>query len=156
IELGKQTAAMISAICTSDLFVYAFDTMAYPITAAGNKLADWERAFAGIRPNGTTSCGVAVEFLRRRRQRVEQIVLITDEEENELPAFVDSLQKYRAEVEANVNVCIVKTSDASTKLEEQCKAAGIKVDTFQFGGDYYSLPNLVPLLAPRTEFDLLM
>jgi hypothetical protein len=156
IELGKRIGAMISAICEKELYVYAFDTMAYPIEPKGNKLADWQKAFAGINAAGTTSCGVAVEFLRRRRQRVEQILLITDEEENEPPLFIESLQRYRQEVEPNVTVCIVKTADASTKLEEQCRSAGIKAEVFQFTGDYYSLPNLVPLLAPPSEFDLLL
>lgn len=98
IDLGKHLGVMISAICESDLFVYAFDTMAYPIDRAGDKLADWEKSLAGITANGMTSCGVAVEMLRRNRHCVEQIVIITDEEENEPPFFVDALQKYRKEV----------------------------------------------------------
>jgi hypothetical protein len=156
IDLGKRIGAMISAVCTEALYVYAFDTMAYPIEPAGTSLADWHKAFAGVNAAGTTSCGVAVEMLRRRRQRVEQILLITDEEENELPAFVDSFKKYRQEVEPEVGVCIVKTAESSTRLEDQCRAAGIKVATFQFTGDYYALPNLVPLIAPPSEMDLLL
>jgi hypothetical protein len=156
LELGKHIGAMISAICTEALYVYAFDTMAYAIEPAGTTLAAWRQAFAGVKAAGTTSCGIGVEMLRRKRQRVEQIVVITDEEENELPAFVESFQRYRQEVEPEATVCIVKTACASTKLEDLCRAAGIKVETFQFTGDYYSLPNLVPLLAPPSELDLLM
>jgi hypothetical protein len=156
IDLGKRIGALISAVCTEALYVYAFDTMAYPVERAGGTLADWERAFAGITAGGTTSCGVGVEMLRRKKQRVEQIIVITDEEENEPPRFVESLQRYRQEVQPDAAVCIVRTPDASTRLEDQCRAAGIKVQTFQFTGDYYSLPNLVPLLAPPTELDLLM
>jgi hypothetical protein len=156
IELGKRIGAMISAICTEALYVYAFDTMAYPIEPAGTTLAAWQQAFAGVKAAGTTSCGIGVEMLRRRKQRVEQIIIVTDEEENELPAFADSFQKYRQEMGAEVGVCIVKTACASTKLEDLCRAAGIQADTFQFGGDYYSLPNLVPLLAPPSELDLLL
>jgi hypothetical protein len=156
IELGKRIGSLISAVCEADLFVYAFDTMAYPIEPSGPKLADWERTFAGITAGGMTSCGVAVEMLRRRRHRVEQIIVVTDEEENEPPFFVDSLQKYKAELEPAVTVCFVKTPDSSAKLEEQCRKAGIKAEVFAFGGDYYSLPNLIPLLAPASEMDLLM
>src|SRR5262249_11311697 len=83
IELGKRIGAMIAAVCTRELYVYAFDTMAYEVEAAGPKLADWHKAFAGINASGTTSCGVALEMMRRRGQRAEQILLITDEEENE-------------------------------------------------------------------------
>jgi hypothetical protein len=156
IEMGKRVGALISAVCEADLFVYAFDTIAYPIEPTGPKLADWERTFAGIKAGGMTSCGVAVEMLRRRRQRVEQIILVTDEEENEPPYFVESLQRYKAELGPAVTVCFVKTSDASSKLEEQCRKAGIKADVFKFSGDYYALPNLIPLIAPASEMDLLM
>src|SRR5207302_4865276 len=31
IELGKRIGAMLSAVCATDLFVYAFDTMPYPV-----------------------------------------------------------------------------------------------------------------------------
>lgn len=47
-------------------------------------------------------------------------------------------------------------SVASTKLTDQCRAPGIPVETFDFKGDYYGLPNLIPLLAPASKLDLLM
>jgi hypothetical protein len=156
IELGKRVGAMLSAVCESALYVYAFDTVAYPIERAGDDLASWERAFAGINAGGGTSCGVALEMLRRKKQYVEQLILITDEEENTAPLFVDTLKKYREEVKAEPNVCFVRTPNARTQLEEQCRQAGVACDAFQFTGDYYSLPNLVPLLARPSRLDLLM
>ena len=45
IEIGKRIAAMISGITESELVVYAFDTVPYPITADGDDLAAWEKAF---------------------------------------------------------------------------------------------------------------
>ena len=66
------------------------------------------------------------------------------------------LQKYRSDLKADPNVCIVRTPGATSGLETQCRAAGISVDTFQFAGDYYSLPNLVPLLSKPSKLDLLM
>jgi hypothetical protein len=156
IELGKRIGALISAVCEKELFVYAFDTMAYPVERAGNDLADWERALKGIKAGGGTSCGVALEYMRRKRQYVEQILLVTDEGENTAPLFVDALKKYREEVKADPNVCIVRTPGASTQLEERCRAAGVVADAFQFSGDYYSLPNLVPLLTRPSRLELLM
>ena len=163
IELGKRIGAMISAVCQSDLFVYAFDTMAYPIErpgggapGAGDDLASWERALMGITAGGGTSCGVAVEYMRKKGQYVEQIILVTDEGENTVPHFADALQKYRADVQADPNVCVVRTPGASETVESACRRAGVSVDVFQFGGDYYSLPNLVPLLSRPSKLDLLM
>jgi hypothetical protein len=156
IELGKRIGALVSSVSARALYVYAFDTVAYPIESAGTDLAAWEKALHGITAGGSTSCGVALETMRRKRQYVEQIIIVTDEEENTAPLFVETLKKYREEVKADPNVCFVRTPGASTQLEVQCQAAGIMADAFQFTGDYYALPNLVPLLSRPSKLDLLM
>jgi hypothetical protein len=161
IELGKRIGAMLSTICESDLFVYAFDTMPYPIVrpplADGESdLASWEQALLGITAGGGTSCGCALEAMRMRGQYVEQIILITDEGENTGPLFVPTLAKYRESVKTDPAVLIVRTPGAGDGVEKQCKSAGVSVDVFQFGGDYYSLPNLIPLLTRPSRLELLM
>ena len=156
IELGKRIGALVSSVSSQALYVYAFDTIAYPIEAAGPDLAAWEEAIKGITAGGGTSCGVAVEIMRRKKQYVEQIIVVTDEGENTAPLFVETLKKYREEVKADPNVCFVRTPGAVTQLEEQCRKAGIMVDAFQFTGDYYALPNLVPLLSRPSKLELLM
>jgi hypothetical protein len=156
IELGKRIGAMISAVCEKELYVYAFDTMAYPIEPAGTELADWARALQGITAGGSTSCGVALEYMLRKRQYAEQLILVTDEGENTPPLFADSLKKYREALKADPTVCIVRTPGASTHLEDRCREAGVATDAFQFTGDYYALPNLVPLLARPSKLELLM
>jgi hypothetical protein len=155
IDLGKQIGALLSSVSSKQLYVYAFDTLAYPIQAAGPDLAAWEAAIKGITAGGGTSCGVGVEMMRRKKQYVEQIILVTDEGENTAPLFVETLKKYREEVKADPNICFVRTPGAVTGLEEQCRKAGIMVDAFQFTGDYYALPNLVPLLSRPSKLDLL-
>jgi hypothetical protein len=156
IEVGKRIAALISTACEKELYVYAFDSMAYPIQAKGSDWAAWKRAFEGINAGGETSCGIALEYMRRKKQHVEQIVVVTDEEEYTPPYFVESLLKYRQALSADPSVCFVKVPDSSTRLEEQCKRAGIVANTFDFKGDYYALPNLIALLEPPSEMDLLM
>jgi hypothetical protein len=156
IELGKRIGALISSISAEALYVYAFDTVAYPIEASGPDLASWEKAMKGITAGGGTSCGVALEMMRRKRQYVEQIIMVTDEEENTAPMFVATLMQYRDGVKADPNVCFVRTPGARTQLEDQCRAAGIAADAFQFTGDYYALPNLVPLLSRPSRLDLLL
>ena len=163
IDLGKRIGAMISAICTQDLFVYAFDTIAYPIDPpvdkATGKRADsltlWEKALAGIAAGGGTSIGVAVESMRTKGQYVEQIILVTDEGENTPPQFLTSLQRYREAVGADPSICIVRTPKSVNIIETACRTAGTIVDVFQFDGDYYSLPNLIPLLSKPSRLELL-
>ena len=156
IELGKRIGALISSVSAQALYVYAFDTLAYPIAAAGADLAAWEKALKGITAGGGTSCGVALDLMKRKKLYVEQIIVVTDEQENTAPSFVETLKKYREEVKADPNVCFVRTPGAGTQLEDECRAAGIMADAFQFTGDYYALPNLVPLLSRPSKLDLLV
>jgi hypothetical protein len=156
IELGKRIGAMISTVCDSDLFVYAFDTMAHEIAPQGDDLASWERAFRGITAGGSTSCGVALKYLERKRQYVEQIIMITDEEQNTPPAFLPSLREYCAALKTNPSLVIVRTPGGSDMIAKECQREGVPCDVFQFSGDYYSLPNLVPMLARPSKLELLM
>ncbi|MDQ3814079.1 MAG: hypothetical protein M3347_09015 [Armatimonadota bacterium] len=156
IEVGRQLGAMISAICESDLFAYAFDTMAYPIAVKGNSLADWERALRGINAGGATSCGVAVEWMRKKNQRVEQIIMVTDEGENQAPLFKDAYAAYAEQLKVRPDVIFVKVGGAGNQLERACGELGVMVRAFEFKGDYYALTNLIPLLTRPSMVDLLM
>ncbi|MHC4877791.1 MAG: hypothetical protein ACYTGL_14950 [Planctomycetota bacterium] len=156
IELGKRIGSMISAVCENDLYVYAFDTMPYEITCRSDTMSDWERAFHGVRAAGATSIGCPLVAMQKKGQRVEQIIVITDEGENSSPRFVESLQDYRQKRLADPNVVIVRTPGGLNHLELDCNRKGVAVDVFQFSGDYYSLPNLVPMLTRPSRLDLLM
>lgn len=157
IEVGKQIAAVIAPICEAGLFVFAFDTMSYAIEAKGGKeLSDWERAFKGIIAGGGTSCGVSIEMMRRQKKLAEQIVMVTDQEENNQPYLVPALQQYAQEMGVMPNVVIVNVGRHSKRLETGLAAAALAVDTFDFNGDYYSLPSLLPMLAGGTRLEFLM
>jgi hypothetical protein len=156
IEIGKRIGAMIAGVCQAPLYAYAFDTLGYPIQVAGPALAEWERALVGIQAGGGTSCGVAVEMMRRQKQVVEQIIMITDEGENTSPRLVEALQQYRAELKADPHLVFVKTRGASQQLEQECQRERLSFDAYQFSGDYYALPNLLPLLSRPSKLDLLL
>lgn len=156
IELGKRIGAMIAGACQVDLFVYAFDTLGFPIEVAGPSLTAWERALQGIHAQGGTACGVAVEMMRRNGQVVEQIVMITDEAENTRPHFVERLLVYRDELKTDPHVVFVKTQGACNILEHNCREHGIAFDAYQFSGDYYALPTLLTLLTRPSRLDLLL
>lgn len=156
IELGKRIAAMISGIAEAPLWVYAFDTLPYEVKANGSELSDWEQAFRHLRAGGGTSIGCALLPLMRRKDVVEQILIVTDEGENAAPYFPATYQQYCREVKATPNVVVVKVGHATDYLERTLQAAQVQVDTFTFAGDYYSLPNLIPLLTRPSRLDLLL
>ncbi|MBW4519768.1 MAG: VWA domain-containing protein [Scytolyngbya sp. HA4215-MV1] len=156
IELGKHLAALISGITQANLFVYAFDNIPYPVTAQGKELTDWERAFQHIKAGGGTSIGCALEAMRKKRQVVDQIIIVTDEGENMAPYFGEVYKVYCRELAIMPNVVIVRVGSHYDWLESQLKQQQAPVETFTFAGDYYSLPNLVPLLTRPSRLDLLM
>jgi hypothetical protein len=156
IELGKRLAALISGITQADLFVYAFDNIPYPVTAQGKELTDWERAFQHIKAGGGTSIGAPLEAMRKKRQIVDQIIIVTDEGENAAPYFGEVYKTYCRELAVMPNVVIVRVGTHYNWLESQLKGQQAPVETFTFAGDYYSLPNLVPLLTRPSRLDLLM
>lgn len=159
IEIGKHMAATISAVMEDgvDFFCYAFDEMPYPIQANGTDLAAWEKAFAGISPGGCTGCGSGVQALKRARQRVEQIMMISDEGENRSPAFLKSIQEYAAELGVSPSVFILRCGEQrSDQIYQKLVRAGIEADAYEFDGDYYSLPNLIHYLTKPSRLDLLM
>jgi len=156
IAVAKQLGALIAGIMEAPLHVYAFDSMAYPIATPGPDLAAWEKAFDGIKAGGNTSVGVAVDLMIRKNQAVEQMVVVTDEGENTPPFFSETIRKYKEQVKADPSIVFVKVGDASDQLEKLCLAQGIAVDAFEFGGDYYSLPNLVPILTRPSKLELLI
>ncbi|MEM8602120.1 MAG: hypothetical protein AAGF99_19560, partial [Bacteroidota bacterium] len=165
IEVGKRLAALISRVTEAALHVVAFDTVPVDVVPRSGflqkrveapSLDDWERAFADLHAGGSTSIGVGLELLRRRRERVEQVVIVTDEGENTAPYFVPTLQAYGQELGVTPEVVIVRVGRASDYLERQLKAAQVPVETVTFRGDYYALPNLVPILARTSRLDLLL
>jgi hypothetical protein len=151
IEIGKLLATMCSTIATSDLHVYAFDTNSFEIRGKGADFASWERAFAPIRANNATSIGAP--FHRLMEKEVDQVVLITDGEENAPPKFRDMLDRYEKLHHKQVRVIMVKVStSARTPLEEDMKDRDMMV--IPFDGDYYNLPNVIPLLCSGNNFEL--
>jgi hypothetical protein len=92
----------------------------------------------------------------RSKQMVEQIILVTDEGETTAPSFVNALKKYKEVMKADPTIAIVKTPGALATIEADATRNGITIDAWQFSGDYYSLPNLIPFLTKPSKLDLLM
>ena len=157
IEAGRQLGALISTICDADLYAYAFDRVAFDVTPQGSgSLADWDKAVAGIKAGGGTACGVAIDQMRRKKQRVEQFIMITDEGENSLPNFAPAYEQYAVEMGLRPAVILVKIGTTSNLLERECARIGVSPNVFEFRGDYYALPNVIPLLTYPTLTELVM
>jgi hypothetical protein len=161
IEVAKQIAALVSAVATHGLFVYAFDSEAFPITVTvpeGRRplLSDWEQAFRYIKANGSTAIGAPLVKMRKDGVLVEQIVIVTDEEEVTAPRFVDAYREYSEALHIRPAVCIVATRTPNREFEDGLRKAGIEFSTFPVEkSDYYSYPSLLALLAAPSRQELI-
>jgi len=158
IEIGKNVSALISGATESTLDVIAFDTMAHRVQANGTSMSAWEKAFAPIRSYGGTSIGVALDSLIRRNVYVEQIIVITDEEENNHPYFHDVFPKYIKKFNIIPNIVIIHIENyySSRTFSTFLKRNKIPFDYYQpTGEDYYALPGLIQLLSKKSKLDLL-
>lgn len=156
IEVGKRVAALAAGLMKAPLHVLVFDTVARPIVCAGSSVAEWEYAFRGVQANGATSIGAPLAWLRANKVQVEQLLVVTDEEENTAPYFADQMELYTREMGVRPEVTLLKVGSASQHVEKQLRARQVSFETCQFTGDYYSLPNLIPLLTRPGRLELLM
>jgi L-2-hydroxyglutarate oxidase LhgO len=94
--------------------------------------------------------------MRLHQQAVEQIIIVTDEGENTAPYFNMVYPRDCEELKVSPNVVIVKLGNHSNYLERKLQQNQVSFETFTFAGDYYSLPNLVPMLSRPSRLELLM
>jgi len=156
IKVGKSVAALISGATVGKLYVVAFDSTPMEITAAGTALSDWEKAFAPVRPGGSTSMGCALDYLMKKGKSVESIVVITDEGENASPMFTPVYETYAKKFGVRPNIVVIHVGGgADQTFSRNLKMAKIDFDTYTpTGADYYGLPGLIPLLAKSSKLDL--
>jgi hypothetical protein len=153
IDVAKEVAALVSAVCT-DFRVLAFDTEAFTVAAQGAERSAWERAFRMVKADGATSIGAPLAKLARERHYVEQVVLITDMGENSAPMFHEAYAAYAREVGVGPQVTIVAVGGRDERFLGRLREHGIPHTVWEFGGDYYALPNLLPLLAMPSRAEL--
>ena len=94
-------------------------------------------------------------YLRLRKQRVEQIILMPDEGENTTPYFAQTYEAYKRDLMVEPGVLVVKVGYGCDWVERRLQEKQAQVDTFTFAGNYYSLP-LISLLSRPSRLELLM
>ena len=171
IDLGKEIGALISPCCTSTFLCLTFNDMARVHECNSDKKSEWDTALRFVKAVGCTDIGCVVPAAEKHvvklREKnpaiplIEQFVLVTDEGENRSPNFATRLSEYRTRTGVNPSVVIVRLGkDATDTVEKSLRAANFEVDVWTpdvKGGkvDYYSLPNLVPLLSKGSKAELL-
>lgn len=166
IEVAKQLAALIGAVITADFYVYAFDTAAFEIKvkpAKGQRpaLSDWEKTFQFIKADGGTSIGSPLAKMTRDKIYAEQLLIVTDEGENTAPYLADAWTEYCEQMKAAPSVIIVSIPHGGYQIPgsverfpKSLQERGVELMRYTFSGDYYSLVNVLPLLAMPSRAEL--
>lgn len=159
IEIGKRVGAMVSALVESEFHCWVFDNVATEIQVQSDKLQDWDKALRMVRAGGCTSCGAPLHQMAMRGQEVEQIIMITDQGENRPPYFKQALDTWREKFFGRVpRIVFINVGSYNRRvLEERCRNNEIEYEVFDLvdSTDYYSIPNLVPLLSKPGRLELL-
>lgn len=159
LEVGKRVAALVSGASEAPLYVQAFDTMSREVIATDKTLTAWEKAFQPLHADGGTSVGCSLDYLLRKKQYVEQIIVITDEDENQAPYFHDVFPKYVEAMKITPNVVVLNVTDKGGSVNHNFTTfltrAKIAFDVYKpADADYYGLPGLIPILARNSKLDL--
>src|SRR5215472_3697331 len=118
-------------------------------------LSDWEKAFKFIKADGGTSIGSPMVKMTKDRIYVEQVVVVTDTGENTAPYLRDAWAEYAKEMQAAPSVIIVQVGSAHGGFVTALQQRGIEVMHYVFNApDYYSLVNVLPLLAMPSKAEL--
>jgi hypothetical protein len=166
IEVAKQLAALISAVITADFYVYAFDTAAFEIRATPAKgqrpqLSDWEKAFQLIKADGGTSIGAALTKMTRDNVYAEQLLIVTDEDENTPPYLANAWVEYSQKMHVAPSVIVIRVVHSGYQIPgtvgrfpQSLLDRGVELTRYTFNGDYYSLPNVLSLLDAPSRSEL--
>ncbi len=135
IVVARELAALIAPLCQGGLWVYAFNDTAMKVEAKDQTRKGWEEAFRYVAANGWTSIGCGLRKALDDGARPEQIILVSDGNENRAPRLVDVHREHPVDITfVRVGLC-------------GHLSPGLPVTEWDFSGDFYSLPNLLPLLA---------
>jgi len=160
ISLGKDIASILAAKIVdpkNNLRIYAFNNVASKIPLPTKALySEFDINFRYMRANGTTSLGAPLKkAVMQEDFKPGTIVFITDGVENEPPYLNKVIENYFANV--RIISCLVGTRICPIEIDENLKKSkSIEVENIDFSkGDYYSLPNLVKVIASGGIRDLM-
>jgi hypothetical protein len=155
VPVGRRIVSVMSALATSSLYTYAFDTLAYPLESTRNGTQGCADGFVRLAGGNGTAIGAPLEAMRLKGQVVEQIVIITDGRENNAPCFVDVFEDYRRHLGVQPTVVIVRVGEFDPWFEQRLRENHVDVRALVFDGPG-SLSRLIGLLARPSRLDRLI
>lgn len=120
-----------------------------------NVAATFDRA--SMRVGGGTAIGAGVDTLIRNNVDVDQLIIITDGQENGSPRFSDKLHEYTNN--RDINVIVIKVGHYRPLVETVCNQLDVPCLSLDWrAGDYTAKENLFKLLTGKaiSIYDVIM
>ncbi len=149
IEASRRICPHIASLCDARLEVYCFNDTAWKLECSSGTFEDFQKAFQLIRANGQTSLGSALRRAVQDGFVPEQVVFITDQEENSPP----HLERVFRDVGQDIRFVFVNLGHYSSQVASELERDGAEITEFDFRavpdtpGWYSSMDNFVPLLT---------
>lgn len=165
IALSKEIGCTLAQAC-EHLYAYMFDTMPTEIEFDRKSMTTksaWDERLKMFPARGGTDPSAVIRTLIINNIRIDQILLITDEGENQEGKFANQLKNYEKHFGFMPNVVIVRLGDdrrgypygSCDRIEKSCKRLNIDVDVMKCKDiDQVAIPNLLQLLSRKSVFEL--
>ncbi len=145
IETGLQVAAIIARSVKGRVHLVFFDTQPRYVNATGRTLDELRAACSGVTPGGGTSIGIGLQYARVTDLQVDGIVVVSDGEHVNGPAFEHEYPMLTKALGKEPPVYYYRVGSGNDRLGYALSAFAIPHQAFDLraGVDFYSLPNVV-------------
>lgn len=126
---------------TEHFFLYLYSDSAFKVE---NEEALQNASFRG---KGSSSPGCALRRLMEDHISVEQIILITDGNENALPLFAESYAEYTRKMHTRPYIILIKLGNFIPRLERSAAKSGLHCLVTEFTGYETTIQSLFPILS---------
>lgn len=167
IEIGKIIASTLSQACIETPEVYLFDYGSKRISwterdGDPGKKSNWDNKLKMVKAGGGTTPHKVIHDMIRADVSVEQMVIITDEGENDVGKFANDMNLYKDHFGFMPNIVIVRVPSNwgknDDRMERSLKQRHLDVDVLDIPDASEravssALPNLVRMLSKKSVFD---
>lgn len=143
IEVAKGVAAILARIVKGSVYLVFFDSSPRFFDVTGKTVEEIRTITRMIKPEGSTSIGCGLQYIREKKLLVDGIAIVTDGGENCTPYFAPTYAGYTSDLGVEPTIYVYGTCNAADLF---VRKHGLDCQTFDIGSgkiDYYSLPNLV-------------
>lgn len=130
--VGLALATLCSALKVDAFYMYLFNNMATPVDAGASLLSRWEDSLKVIVTEGSTSLGAPLEMMLERNERAEQMILVTDGNENSSPFFTDMYATYSETMMTSPHIILVKVGHFNEKFARVLSTRKISHSLYDF------------------------